>query len=186
MQNGNDPALYTNRQLQYNHNRELIFEAGNEYRRIEFLTHRYVGMGVKATSFYTPYYHQTLYQDKKRNNSSYSYDQNQNGRFFVRCSGCEDPDTEGDYYVVHFSLASEPLPNGKMYLYGDFFNNVLDAKSLMEYQPQTGAYEKVVLLKTGLYNYQYKFLEDGETKPSFKQTEGNYFETENEYTNPLI
>jgi len=48
------------------------------------------------------------------------------------------------------------------------------------------AYENAVLLKTGLYNYQYKFLEDGETKPSFKQTEGNYFETENEYTNPLI
>jgi len=52
----------------------------------------------------------------------------------------------------------------------------------MEYNAETGAYEKPVLLKTGVYNYQYVFVEEGGTIPSFKQTEGNYFETENEYT----
>ena len=176
------PSMISNKQLQYKHIRELIFEAGNEYRRIEFQTHRYNGMGVESIKYYNPYYHITLQQDKKRNKQSYLYDQDQNGRFFTRCSGCEDPDTEGDYYVVHFSLAFERIPDGKMYLYGDFFNNILDKRSLMEYREESGTYEKSILLKTGLYNYQYILMEEGDEKPSLKSTEGNFFEAENEYT----
>ena len=174
-------SMISNRQIQYRRLRDLIFEAGNEYRRIEFQTHRYNGMGVEAIAFYNPYYHVTLYRDQKRNKKTYLYDQDQNGRFFIRCSGCNDHDTESDYYVVHFSLTSEPMPNGKMHLYGDFFNANLDVQSQMDYNNETGAFEKAVLLKTGLYNYQYVFMEDGESKPSFKWTEGNFFETENEY-----
>ena len=176
------PTLISNDRLQYRNNRDLIFEAGNEYRRIEFQTHRYKDLGIEAIAFYNPYYHLTLFQERKRDKNPYLYDQDQNGRFFIRCSGCDAPDTEGDYYVVHFSFASEPMRNGQMYLYGDFFNNITDNNSLMEYNTETGAYEKPVMLKTGLYNYQYVFLEDGEIKPSFKKTEGNFFETENEYT----
>ena len=176
------PLMFNNKQLQYRRNRDLIFEAGNEYRRIEFQSHRSVGMGVEATAFYNPYYHVTLYQDKKRDLKPYLYDQDQNGRFFIRCSGCEYPDNESDYYVVHFSLASEQMPNGTIHLYGDLFNCILDQKSQMEYNEEKGAYEKAVFLKTGLYNYKYVFLEKGETKPSFKRTEGSFFETENEYT----
>ena len=176
------PSMISNNQLQYKHVRDLIFEAGNEYRRIEFLTHRYNGMGVESIKYFDPYYHVTLQPEKKREHKPYLYDHDQNGRFFVRCTGCDDPDTEGDYYVVHFALASEQMTNGKMYLYGDFFNNNLDSRSLVEYDKETGSYAKGVLLKTGLYNYQYIFLEDNATTPSFKRTEGNFFETENEYT----
>jgi len=175
------PSMISARQLQYRRNGELVFEAGNEFRRIEFLTHRYKGMGVEAIAFYNPYYHVTLFQDLKRGNKPFIYDQDQNGRFFIRCSGCSSPDREGDYYVVHFSLASEQFPNGQMHLYGDFFNCILDDRSQMEYNAETGSYEKAVLLKTGLYNYQYAFVADGEAKPSFRKTEGNFFETENEY-----
>ena len=176
------PLMIINNQLQYRRNRELIFEAGNEYRRIEFLTHRFNGMGVEAIAFYNPYYHVTLNRDQKRDKKPYIYDQDHNGRFFIRCYRCDAPDYEGDYYVVHFSLVSEPLHSGTMHLYGDFTNHILDSKSLMEYNPETGAYEKAVLLKTGHYNYQYVFLEKGDTKPSFKRTEGAFYETENEYT----
>ena len=174
-------SMISNRQFQYRRKRELVFEAGNEYRRIEFQTHRYNGMGVEATAFYNPYYHVTLFQEQKRDKKTYLYDQDQNGRFFILCSGCNDPAREGDYYVVHFSLASEPMPDGKMHLYGDFFNCILNERSQMDYNTETRAYEKAILLKTGLYNYQYVFMEDGDTKPSFRKTEGNFFETENEY-----
>ena len=176
------PMAIINKQLQYRHNRDLIFEAGNEFRRIEFLTHRYEGMGVEEISFHSPYYHVTLVQERLRANRSYLYDQDQNGRFFVRCSGCEDPDTEGDYYIVHFSLASEFMTDGNVHISGDLFNNIIDNKSLMEYNIEARAYEKSVMLKTGLYNYQYVFVEDGESKTSSGRTEGNFFETENEYT----
>ncbi|MDR1096747.1 MAG: DUF5103 domain-containing protein [Tannerella sp.] len=175
------PMTVTNRQIQYSHNRKLIFEAGNEYRRIEFLTHRYNGMGVEETGFYNPYYHVTLFREKKRANTSYLYDQDQNGRFFIRCSECQDPDTEADYYVVHFSLASEPMSEGDVYITGELFNNINDHRNRMEYNAETGAYEKAVMLKLGLYNYQYAFMEKGGAQTTLKETEGNFFETENEY-----
>jgi hypothetical protein len=176
------PMVITIRQLQYKHNRNLIFEAGNEYRRIEFLNHRYNGMGVEHIGFYSPYYHATLFPEKKRADISYLYDQDQNGRFFIRCSECQDPDTEADYYIVHFSLASERMSEGDLYITGELFNNITDERNRMEYNPETGAYEKAVMLKQGLYNYQYTFMEKGGTRASLNETEGNFFETENEYT----
>ena len=176
------PMSITNRQLQYKHNRDLIFEAGNEYRRIEFLTHRYNGMGVESIGFYNPYYHATLLQNIIRSDRTYIYDQDQNGRFFIRCSGCGDPDAEADYYIVHFSLASELMLNGNIYLFGEMFNNIIDDNSRMDYNVETGSYEKMVMLKTGHYNYQYAFVENGGSKVELGPTEGNFFETENEYT----
>ena len=175
------PMSITAKQLQFKHNRDLIFEAGNEYRRIEFLTHRYNGMGVESIGFYNPYYHATLLQDRIRADRAYLYDQDQNGRFFIRCSGCNDPDTEGDYYIVHFSLASEPFLDGDVHLFGDMSNNNISDNNRMEYNIETGAYEKSVLLKTGNYNYRYVFVENGGAKMTSGPIEGNFFETENEY-----
>ena len=175
------PMSITSKQLQFKHNRDLIFEAGNEYRRIEFLTHRYNGMGVESIGFYNPYYHATLFQDRIRADRAYIYDQDQNGRFFVRCSGCNDPDTESDYYIVHFSLASAPFLDGEIHLYGDIFNNNINDNSRMEYNTETEAYEKSVMMKTGNYNYRYIFVENGGAKMTSAPLEGNFFETENEY-----
>jgi hypothetical protein len=176
------PTAITNRQLQYRHNRNLIFKAGNEYRRIEFLTHRYSGRGVETTDFYDPYYHVTLYPETKRAGKAYLYEPDQNGRFFVNCSECREPNTEADYYVVHFSLASERMSDGHLYILGDLFHNRLNEDSRMEYNAETGAYEKIALLKSGLYNYQYVFAADGDAQSTFDRTEGDFFETENEYT----
>lgn len=176
------PSAIIGKQIVYNHNRNLIFEAGNEYRRIEFQTHRYNGMGVEKTGFYNPYYHATLYQDRKRAANAYLYDRDQNGRFFIRCSECQHPDTEADYYIVHFSLASELMPHGEMHITGDLFNNITDHRSRMDYNAETGSYEKPVMLKQGLYNYLYLFIPNATDKATLSETEGNFYETENEYT----
>ncbi|MDR1525597.1 MAG: DUF5103 domain-containing protein [Tannerella sp.] len=176
------PSVVINKQFLYKHNRDLIFEAGNEYRRIEFPTHRYNGMGVEKTGFYNPYYHVTLFRERKRAANTYLYDQDQNGRFFIHCSECQDPDTEADYCVVHFSLESEFMHDGDIHIAGDLFNNIIDGRSRMEYNTETGSYEKPVMLKQGLYNYHYVFVAKGAAKATLNETEGNFFETENEYT----
>jgi hypothetical protein len=176
------PSAIIGSRIRYGHNRNLIFDSGNEYRRIEFLTHRYNGMGVESTGFYNPYYHVTLYQEQKRGGNTYLYDQDQNGRFFIRCSGCNDSDVEADYCIVHFSLASEPMPGGDLYIAGNLFYHITDERNRMEYNAEAGAYEKAIMLKQGLYNYHYVFVEKGAAKPGLARTEGNFFETGNEYT----
>lgn len=168
-------------QISYAYNRDLIFPAGNEYRRMEFLSHTYNGMHVEGISFHNPYYNVELMADYKRD-KGYQYDQDQDGRFFVRCSGCSDPDTEADYYIVHFALVCDPLPDGNVYLSGELFNHVLDEKSKMGYNFETGQYEKAVLLKQGSYNYQYLFVPTGSTIGRTAPIEGDYHQTQNEYS----
>ena len=136
-------------QISYTYNRNLIFPAGNEYRRMEFLSNKYNGMHVENISFHNPYYNVELMTDYRRDKGTYQYDQDQDGRFFIRCSDCNDPDTEADYYIVHFTLACDPLPDGSVYLNGELFNNVLDEKSKMGYNFETKQYEKSRTSQTG-------------------------------------
>jgi hypothetical protein len=178
---GLQPSSLSSRLLIYEHIPALIFEAGNEYRRIEFLTHRYNGLNIERIQYFNPFYHADVTTDQSRTNQAYRYDQDQNGRFFVRCSNCQDPDVEADYFIVHFAYASEPLAEGGIYLLGDFLLNRLDEHSQMVYNPQTGCYEKAVLLKQGYYNYQYVYLPHGATRGEALRTEGSYYQTENEY-----
>jgi hypothetical protein len=53
----------------------------------------------------------------------------------------------------------------------------------MVFNPASGAYEGSALLKMGLYNYAYVTVNSGDPRaePSFDITEGNHFETENNY-----
>lgn len=179
---GLQPMSILENQISYTYNRSLIFPAGNEYRRMEFLSNKYSGMHVQNISFHNPYYNVELMTDHKRSNQTYQYDQDQDGRFFIRCSNCNDPDTEADYFIVHFALACDPLPDGNVYLNGELFNNVLDEKSRMGYNVDTHQYEKSILLKQGSYNYQYLFVPTGQTVGQTGPIEGNYYQTENEYS----
>jgi len=169
-------------QIEYANIRELIFDAGNEYRRFEFLSKSYAGINVAEISFHNPYYHVTLLDDQIRNGVPYTYDQDQDGRLFVRCSPCNDPDSEADYFIVHFTLPSDFYTDGDIYLSGELFNNVLDGKSKMEYNRERGEYEKSVLLKQGHYNYQYLFVPKGKKQGLTSVIEGDNFQTENEYS----
>ena len=176
------PISITENRLTYSNNRKLIFPAGNEYRRFEFLSNKYNGMRVEGVSFHNPFYHVDLMKDLNRAHIPYEYDQDQDGRFFVRCSRCDEPDSEADYYIVHFTLETEFIPDGNVYLSGDLYNNVLDEKSKMGYNPETQRYEKSVLLKQGSYNYQYLFVPNGEQKGYTGPTEGDFFQAENQYS----
>ena len=176
------PTTIQENMISYTNNRSLIFPAGNEYRRMEFLSNKYNGMHVEHISYHAPYYNVELMVDQPRDKQTYQYDQDQDGRFFINCSGCNDPNTEADYYIVHFTLACNPFLGGNIYLNGELFNNVLDEKSKMGYNFETQQYEKAVLLKQGSYNYQYLFVPNNSTKGETGPAEGNFYQAENEYS----
>jgi len=176
------PSGIFSRQIMYEHEQPLIFPGGNEFRRFEFLSSKYNGMNVEKISYFDPYYHADLITDRPRNNMTYSYDEDQNGRYFIRCSNCDNPDIQADYYVVHFFLAMPEIKGGNIYISGDLFNHVMNEDSRMNYNADKQRYEKDVLLKQGNYNYQYLFLPDGKNTAQTFPVEGDYFQTENEYT----
>lgn len=177
----NRPLRVQGNQVIFDHDRNLIFEAGNEFRRFEMVATRYAGLGVEKIYHFDPYYHVVLATSEPRTETSYLYDKTQNGRFVIRQSGANDSDTEADYFVVHFTLDSDPISGGKIYIDGEMTNHLYTPYNEMVYNPQTGQYEKTLLLKQGSYNYQYLFLPDGASSATAAPIEGNYYQTVNEY-----
>lgn len=176
------PTYVGRNELVYEHNRDLIFEAGNEYRRFEMVSVRYAGLGVERIRFYDPFYHVTLFPATLRAGGNYTYDQTQFGRFYIRRSDAEDNELEADYFIVHFTLDYEnPFIEGSIYINGELTHDIFDESSKMVYNFDTRRYEKEMMLKQGLYNYLYLFVPTGKTEGSPGLIEGNYYETMNEY-----
>lgn len=166
----------------YEHQRPLIFEAGNTYRRFEFTDYRYATFGVERVRYQAPEYHVSLVRDQSRAGSFYRYDQDQHGRYLVRALRVEDVDTESEYFVAEFTLsdAMPPKGSGGIYLSGDFtYGETTDAYR-MQYDLERQCYVAEVRLKQGHYNYQY-LVKDATGKLSSQVVEGNYHETQNQY-----
>lgn len=188
-QNGrNDNAIAITRPLRavgkkaiFEHLRPLIFNAGNEYRRMEIVSVNYPGMHVESIDRIEPYYHFTLATDTPRKNEMYLYDQTQHGRFTIREYDSDRSDTEADYALVDFTLEIDELHGFDVYIDGDFTQRSFDDSSKMSYNRTTGRYEKRLLLKQGAYNYQYLAVAQGQNTGLTSAIEGDKYPTVNEY-----
>lgn len=173
------PSMITPNKVSYEHIRDLIFEAGNEYRRFETSSYRANGLNIAHIEYQRPYYLMQVATDEVKKGKTYSYDQDQNGQYIIRNRDSNDSNIEGDYFLTHFTLAmNEPLLNN-IYVNGDFTDNTFDEKYLMKYDYDARTYNQTLLLKQGLYNYQYLTHINGNYSTS--QVEGNYYNTENRY-----
>ena len=99
----------------------------------------------------------------------------------MRHSGDEDNDTQSEYVLVHFPFKSERMKGGDIYVGGLWDDGLPSERCRMAYDEASGTYEAVVLLKQGYYNYQYRFFPDGSGVGQTLRTDGDYYETENEY-----
>ena len=167
----------------YDHNRDLIFPAGNEFRRFETVSAHNLNMGVQNIRYYEPMYHATLMVDEPRNEMQYLYDQTQFGRFTIRNAEAYDENAlQADYMITHFTLnTSGKLNGGNIWLYGEFNEGYPASQSIMRYDASTGCYTADLLLKQGAYNYMYLWVPDGTTVGQTARIEGDHFETVNEY-----
>jgi len=167
--------------IRYEHDKNLIFEGGNEYRRFEMTSFKYPGIGINKIEYFNPYYHVELIPPEKRM-MGYVFDKDQNGRFLIHSLEATDGLTGSDYYLVHFTFPMEkPYLDGAVFLNGYLTENRLDTKSKMIYNFERKAYEKDLLLKQGAYNYQYLYRPNKNNKATTLPLEGSYWETENEY-----
>lgn len=170
------PSYITSDILKFEHNRDLIFNGFNEYRRFEVTNSINGTMGVDYIRWnkQTEQYDVHLFADEPRPN--YSYDEDHNGLFYIRNDSRQDIDTESDYMLVHFKLQCDPMPTERVFINGALSNNGFTPEYEMHYNINTHCYEQNVLLKQGQYDYQYTGL-NGKVLP----IEGNFYETRNEY-----
>ncbi len=176
------PLMVQPGKVTYDHNPQLIFPAGNEYRRFETVNIHTLNMGVQGIQFFEPYYHATLITDEPRANTQYLYDKTQHGHFTIRNAEADDSFIESEYLVTHFSLyTGEPLTGGNLFVQGGFTQGMPASQLLMHYDEGSGCYLLDVMLKQGAYNYQYLWVPDGSGVGETWKIEGDKYQTVNEY-----
>lgn len=175
------PKYVSPQKLTYEHDNDLIFEAGNEYRRFEITSFKHSGRNVNKVVFFKPFYNAELFPDEARLNT-YVYDQDQNGKYLINNTDYDNVDVCSDYFLVHFSYpVKQPWIDGGLFLSGELVENKTDNNSKLIYNFERGTYEKTLMLKQGSYNYRYVFKPSGSNDYTLSKTEGSYWQTENEY-----
>lgn len=167
------PTMQSVGSLKWEHHRDLIFKAGNEYRKFENLSTETSSLHVDAIKWNatTNQYDVQLRIDEVRNN--YLYDEDHNGAFLVRNTDNYADETESDYTAVHFTLQMPQLLDADVYVDGAWATSTNTDTYKMTYDEEQQCYKLSVWLKQGYYEYQYLSPQN--------QVEGDFCETENEY-----
>lgn len=165
--------------LRWEHCRDLIFLAGDEYHKFETLdpTHTTMGLASVGWDKDNSQWHAYVEPDMPRRN--YSYDVDANGSFLIRNSDNEENDLMSDYILTHFELHA-PRQNGAVFLNGVWTNDSFESQYEMVWNDETQLYENTLLLKQGYYSYRYLLMLDDGTLTNIS-SEGNFFEAQNRY-----
>lgn len=176
------PTTVSTTKIQYLNSNALRFRAGNEYRAMEFTSKQKGGLHVDSVAKGTRKADVFLKADAPRNTYNGMVANDFNGRFSINARGVADASTEADYCKVKFTLIADSLPNKDVYIIGEAFQHQPSPFNKMEYNAATASYEKEVVLKQGYYNYMYATNDEKTKTLDFSLLEGNFSETENEYT----
>src|SRR5258707_8094700 len=98
-----------------------------------------------------------------------------------------NPWWQRDYAYVHFTFVAarnQPYAGKTVHMLGEVTGNQTGDTSKMEYDAARGVYTKTLFLKQGYYSYTYvtKDIRNPSAKADPSLTDGNYWETENEYS----
>ena len=176
------PSFVRTSELIYDFDRRNIFYGGSEYRYFDIKSMRYQTQYIQYIDFRHPYYHVSLFPSESKARLSYFYEQDINGRYYVRIQEGDKNEIEADYAKVYFTLKREsPYNMGEVYIFGALSDWTCNENSHMIYNFETQAYEGSLMLKQGYYNYEYVVKENGITYADNTVFEGSHFETENDY-----
>lgn len=169
--------------LEYNVENDCEFPAGKEWRWLDLRSFRLQTERVEKVDYKRTSTDVYVLPDYARVNTKYQYRKDINGQYLPDVLDNYNRDYEGDYATVHFSFpASEPFAGSALYLFGELTNYECTDDNRLTYNPDKKAYEGSLLLKQGYYNYLYGLVDRGGNKLITDVTEGDYWETENNYT----
>ena len=182
-----EPSFIRGSTIEYNGERDLIFPAGKEYRWLDIQSLRLKSDRVNNFQTSDKGTIVNLKPDLPRSSIAYYSFNDLNGSFVISNSEDLQSETQNDYAEVKFTyIPKEGIPymGENLYLSGALTNNRLDKNALMQFNAQKGVYEKSLLLKQGYYSYQYilRDQQDPQSGQDYMETEGDHWETENNYT----
>ena len=177
------PQYTIGNDLIYKYDTQTQFWAGNEFLYFENKDIRSASNNVARIDAKTAVYGSYLYTSAARANFPYSYSQDINGDFVVNNINAANGEIEADYAWVYFSLSAPTFRLKKNIYVGGMFNNYnLTPEYKMDYNPKKGIYEKAILIKQGFTNFKYIIADDKGVIDDENAIDGNFYQTENDYT----
>ena len=181
------PTFIRNNMMEFSTENYLVFPAGKEFRWADLRSFRLQTERV-AKAEYTPGNIQIYLQPEgERTQNRYLRFTDYNGFYYIESREVNNPWWQTDYANVHFTFVpknNQPYPNKKVFVIGEMNSYNLNDTSAMTYNTKDGVYEKTLLLKQGYYSYTYVTKNAGDQQgiALTEQTDGDYWETENDYT----
>jgi hypothetical protein len=179
------PVFVRGRQLVFDYQDKVIFPAGKEFRFFDIRSFRRRSEAVRDIERLSDRVEITLHKEAPRYNQSYNFFQDINGRYVVETLDQPDNNLSADYAFVFISLhATQPYDGLDVYVFGALSDWELRPEFRMTYNPSVNAYVLKPYLKQGYYNYAFAAAPSrGAIGPAnLSEIEGDWFETENEYT----
>lgn len=175
------PLFVNSNNLVFNYEEENVFEGSNEFRFFDTRSLRFFSNQV-IEKFTDTLVHAVLRGDEPFAHLAYSFQKDFNGKRIFDNKDGADGQNDLDYAVIHFTIKTgNPMKTGDMYLYGEFTDWQVKPEFKMRYLADKGYYVHSCKLKQGYYNYQYVVAPEPFSKPDYDFTEGNHFQTENDY-----
>jgi hypothetical protein len=172
-----------------------VFSAGKEARWLDIRSLRLVSDRVYKFEVIDGQTITYLKPDISRARMAYYTFNDLNGNYIISNTESLESDFQNDYTKVVFTyMPTQKLPfvGQNLYLQGALTNNIINNQGLMEFNAKLGLYQKTILLKQGYYSYNYVLRDmssaNGNTNDvlvamdDYNETEGNHWETENNYS----
>lgn len=180
---GIKPQFFRGEKLIYDHQNKIVFPAGKEFRFIDLRSLRYRSNNVEEIQEYEDGYEVFLFSERDRSHLPFVSDQDINGSFVIENLNENNDHLESDYANVVISLRhKESLPNCDVYLFGEMTDWQIKEEFKLKYFPDDKVYEGQAFLKQGFYNYLFAKVDKSTGKIDLEALEGNWYETENNYT----
>lgn len=184
---GIKPTFASGKTLQYNTESDALFPAGKEWRWLDLRSLRLQSDRIADARYTNTGTEVFVRPDIDRSTQRFNFYRDANGRFYLQPTESISPLWQSDYATVHFSFVppgNRPFPGKDVFLFGELTDYNLDDSAKMQYNAEKGIYETSLFLKQGYYDYMYVTTDNDDPKhiASFAETEGNLWESENEYT----
>ena len=181
------PTFINNNLLEYNNEDDFVFAGGRENRWVDLRSFSFKSERIATLDKAKVPVQIWVKPDGPRSGVGYFSMKDLNGWYLVSSTEVTDPWVQGDYANVHFVYVTpdrHPFDNKELYLLGEITGNGLTKDARMNWNDQENVYEKDLVLKQGYYSYCYGTRDLNSKEPiiDYSLTEGNFWETENDYT----
>jgi hypothetical protein len=179
------PTFFSRKTLEYNTENDAVFPAGKEWRWLDLRSLRLQSDRVASGKYSNAGTEIFVKPDVDRSTQRINFYRDNDGRYYLQPTESINPLWQADYATVHFTFIppnNSPFPDKDVFLIGALNSYDLNDDAKMVYNADKGVYETTLVLKQGYYDYLYVTRDrDPKRTISFEYTEGNLWETENDY-----